>query len=89
MRQSQIGGSRPTSRDAAQSPPPLNVNWAKVTDPKQSIRILESLDVHEEEFSELEILGGSTKSGGAMMFKLQTDQAILDQIKVKEFVSKF
>jgi hypothetical protein len=45
------------------------------------------LDVHEEEFSELEILGGSTKSGGAMMFKLQTDQAILDQIKViKDFI---
>jgi hypothetical protein len=59
-----------------------------VTDPKQSIRILESLEslgnsLGEEDFSDLEILGGSTKTAGALKFKLQTDQAILDKIKFK------
>ncbi len=36
----------------------------------------------EDEFSELELLGGSTKSGGVMLYKLQADKAILENIKV-------
>ena len=36
----------------------------------------------DQTFDELEILGGSTKSGGAMQFKYKTEQAILDNIGV-------
>lgn len=69
----------PSSRPL--SPDVTGVNWSKVTDSKQSIKILESLDskgAFDEDFSELEILGGSTKTAGAMTFKLRTEQAIQD-----------
>ncbi len=65
--------------------PRTGIDWTKITDPRQSIRIADSIDPHEvseDEFSELELLGGSTKSGGAMLYKLQADRTILEQIKV-------
>jgi hypothetical protein len=40
----------------------------------------------EDEFSELELLGGTTKSGGAMLYKLQADRTILEQIKITKKV---
>lgn len=61
------------------------IDWTKITDPRQSIRIADSIDPHEvseDEFSELELLGGSTKSGGAMLYKLQADRTILGQIGI-------
>lgn len=71
------------SGDHSASPPP-KVDWSKVTDPRQSIKILDSLEPEavDQAFDELEILGGSTKSGGAMHFKYKTEQAILDNIGV-------
>lgn len=69
----------PSSRPL--SPDGTAVNWSKVTDSKQSIKILESLESRgaiDQEFSELEILGGSTKTAGSMTFKLRTEQAIQD-----------
>jgi len=53
-----------------------------VTDPAQSIRILESLDPTEDEYNDDELLSGTTKAGGMMHFKLRADAAILQQIDV-------
>ena len=61
------------------------IDWTKITDPRQSIRMADSIDPHaimEDEFSELELLGGKTKSGGVMLYKLQADKAILENINV-------
>lgn len=57
-----------------------NVNWAKVTDPNQSIRILDSIQLQEGDYNDDELLGGTTKAAGMMFFKLKADAAILDQI---------
>lgn len=77
-----MSGTVPNRENSA-SPP--KVDWSKVTDPRQSIKILDSLEPEavDQTFDELEILGGSTKSGGAMQFKYKTDQAILDNIGVR------
>jgi hypothetical protein len=75
----------PGSQKDASLPKSTGIDWTKITDPRQSIRIADSIDPHEvseDEFSELELLGGSTKSGGAMLYKLQADRTILEQIKV-------
>ena len=40
----------------------------------------------EDEFSELELLGGTTKSGGAMLYKLQADRVVQEQIKITKKV---
>jgi hypothetical protein len=61
------------------------VDWSKL-DPRASIKFVESLDPSAtvEDFSELEILNGSIKPGGALQFKLDTEKAILEQFKKKK-----
>jgi hypothetical protein len=55
-----------------------NVNWSKVTDPNQSIRIFDSLKpIQDDEFNDDEILRGTTKAAGMMHFKMRADAAIL------------
>jgi len=71
----------PGSLQKDESLPKSGLDWSKISDPRQSIRIADSIDPHEvseDEFSELELLGGSTKSGGAMLYKLQADRTILE-----------
>ena len=54
------------------------VNWLKITDPNQSIRILDSLQpIRDDDFNDDELLGGTTKAAGMMYFKLRADAAIL------------
>ena len=54
------------------------MNWAKITDPNQSIRILDSLQpVRDDDYNDDELLGGTTKAAGMMYFKLRADAAIL------------
>jgi hypothetical protein len=49
-----------------------------VTDPNQSIRIFDSLKpLHDDDFNDDEILGGTTKAAGMMHFKMRADAAIL------------
>ena len=59
--------------------PKTGIDWSKITDPRQSIRIADAINpqqIMEDEFSELELLGGTTKSGGAMLYKLQADRVV-------------
>ena len=54
------------------------VNWAKLTDPNQSIRITDSIKpLRDDDFNDDEILFGSTKAAGMMHFKMRADAAIL------------
>jgi hypothetical protein len=55
-------------------------DWSKVTDPLQSIRIIDTIEPSETqfEFEAEEILGGKTKSGGAMLYKLNADKSIVE-----------
>jgi hypothetical protein len=49
-----------------------------VTDPNQSIRILDSIQpLHDDDYNDDEILFGTTKAAGMMHFKLRADAAIL------------
>lgn len=69
--------------------PKTGIDWSKITDPRQSIRIADAINpqqIMEDEFSELELLGGTTKSGGAMLYKLQADRVVQEQIKITKKV---
>jgi len=64
------------SAASANKAPPMN--WSKITDPNQSIRIVDSIEnLRDDDFNDDEILFGTTKAGGMMHFKMRADAAIL------------